>query len=126
MSTQETQQLSSTNSEDSTSINQPRIRQLNDEFRQTFIGGKVVMTHGVASLGETAVKEIMNKVANCSEFTEDNDPYEEHDFGIVIYEEQKLFWKIDYYDKSMKYGSPDPANPSVTTRVLTVMLASEY
>ena len=126
MSTQDTQQSISSTSDASTIINQSRIRQLNDAFRQTLIGGRIVLTHGVTALGEAAVNEIMKSVAIHSEFTEDNDPHGEHDFGAVIYNGQKLFWKIDYYDENINYGSPDPADPSVTTRVLTVMLASEY
>ena len=59
-------------------------------------------------------------------FTEDNDPYGEHDFGAVEVEGQRLFWKIDYYDRAMEYGSEDPADPKQTTRLLTIMLAEEY
>ena len=56
-----------------------------------------------------------------------NDPYNEHDFGAFSQEGVgKIFWKIDYYDAAMKYGSEDPADPTKTTRVLTIMLASEY
>lgn len=126
MSVQETQLLASPTTEDTTSTVKPTIRELNDIFRQTFIGGRIVVTHGVTFLGEAAVKEIMYKVVNCAEFTADNDPYEEHDFGVIMHDGQKLFWKIDYYDETMTYGSPDPADPTVTTRVLTVMLACEY
>ncbi len=126
MSTQETQLLTAPNTEDTISTVKPTIRQLNDVFRQTLIGGKVIVTRGVAIFGTTAVIEIMDKIANCAEFTADNDPYEEHDFGVIIHDGQKLFWKIDYYDETMTYGSPDPADPTVTTRVLTVMLACEY
>ncbi len=126
MPNQETQLLTSATREDTTNTHKPTISQINDQFRQTFIGGKVIVTRGVTSLGEAAVKEIMNKVANCAEFTADNDPYEERDFGVIFYNDHKLFWKIDYYDESMTYGSTDPSDPAVTTRVLTVMLACEY
>ncbi len=60
------------------------------------------------------------------EFTPDNDPYGEHDFGSVSVRGTKLFWKIDYYDLSLNFGSKDPADPAQTTRVLTIMLAEEY
>ncbi|MEQ8826157.1 MAG: DUF3768 domain-containing protein, partial [Parvibaculum sp.] len=60
------------------------------------------------------------------DFTPDNDPHGEHDFGSVRIDENAIFWKIDYYDRSMEAGSPDPADPEVTTRVLTIMLADEY
>jgi hypothetical protein len=56
----------------------------------------------------------------------DNDPYSEHDFGSFEIEGDKFFWKIDCYDKTLEFGSPDPTDPSVTTRLLTIMLASEY
>lgn len=59
-------------------------------------------------------------------FSPDNDPYGEHDFGAVEIAGQRVFCKIDYYDTALEYGSPDPSDPAVTTRVLTVMLASEY
>ncbi len=55
-------------------------------------------------------------------FTEDNDPYGEHDFGGVELEEQTVYWKIDYYDQSLEGLSPAPANPELTVRVLTIML----
>lgn len=62
-----------------------------------------------------------------SEFSEDNDPYGEHDFGAFDIEGAgKIFWKIDYYNRTMDGGSDDPDDPGKTTRVLTIMLASEY
>lgn len=50
----------------------------------------------------------------------------EHDFGILVVDDTKLFFKIDYYDRDLEHGSEDPANPEVTTRVLTVMLPDDY
>jgi Protein of unknown function (DUF3768) len=65
-------------------------------------------------------------VQSFKDFTEDNDPHGEHDFGSFEYAGERCFWKIDYYDKAMEYGSDDPADPAKTTRVLTIMLAEEY
>ena len=59
-------------------------------------------------------------------FTEDNDPYDEHDFGSINIAGETVFWKIDYYDLNLEYGADDPANPAKCRRILTVMLASEY
>jgi hypothetical protein len=61
-----------------------------------------------------------------AEFTDDNDPYGEHDFGSFGLCNRKFFWKIDYYDPQLEYGSEDPTDPQKTTRVLTLMLAEEY
>ena len=55
-----------------------------------------------------------------------DDPHEEHDFGAFEVDGNKIFFKIDYYDKTLTYYSPDPSDPSVTERVITIMLAEEY
>lgn len=65
-------------------------------------------------------------VETFDDFTEENDLYGEHDFGAFTSNGHKIFWKIDYYYQSMQWASPDPTDPSLTNRVLTIMLASEY
>ena len=107
--------------------NTNKIAELNDRFRTTGSGGRVLMTRGIADLDQPVQMVIMQKVREFSSFTEDNDPYGEHDFGSFEHEGVKIFWKIDYYDAhNSAMGSEDPADPEQTMRVLTVMLASEY
>jgi hypothetical protein len=103
-----------------------RIRELNDRFRRTGDGGRQLITSGIQQMGLVATLTIRQLVADYDAFCEDNDPYGEHDFGALTYHGDKIFWKIDYYDVTLTAGSPDPADPAVTTRVLTIMLASEY
>jgi hypothetical protein len=103
-----------------------RIRVLNDNFRTTFIGGRVVMSAGVADLTLGVRAQVMLKVQNFADFSENNDPYGEHDFGSFEVAGETFYWKIDYYDLRCEFGSEDPADPKKTTRVLTIMLASEY
>jgi hypothetical protein len=103
-----------------------RIRELNDAFRSTFSGGNVVMTAGVNELPDMVKAEALKRAATFDDFNEDNDPHGEHDFGSFELCGRKFFWKIDYFDRSMEYGSDDPSDPEKTTRVMTVMLASEY
>ncbi len=103
-----------------------RIRELNDTLRTTFIGGKVLMTHSIASLPAETKASILERVRTFDAFTKDNDPYGQHDFGSFETAGETILWKIDYYDEDCVYGSSDPADPSKTTRVLTIMFACEY
>ena len=102
------------------------IRELNDTFRRTFTGGTVVMTASIAARSPEAQALILQRVRTFDAFTGDNDPHGEHDFGSFKVGDETIFWKIDYYDPDCRYGSEDPADPSQTTHVLTIMLASEY
>ncbi|WP_352851766.1 DUF3768 domain-containing protein [Mesorhizobium sp. M0437] len=104
----------------------PEIRRLNDAFRRSFIGGHVVLTSGVAALSETERRALLRSVRAFEAFNSDNDPHAEHDFGAIDLEGAKFFWKIDYYGPDMQSGSPDPSNPEVTRRALTIMRAEEY
>lgn len=104
-----------------------KIRELNDAFRQQpLVLGKLMITATVAGMpngfGDKAVRAVQSFAA----FDEDNDPHGEHDFIAVEVDGEKVFAKIDYYDRSLEFGSPDPADPQLTTRVLTIMLAEDY
>lgn len=103
-----------------------KILTINDHFRRTGLGGQMYFTAGIESLGLQAIFEIRQEIALFNSFSEDNDPYGEHDFGSLNYAGHKIFWKIDYYGKTMDCGSSDPSNATHTTRVMTIMLAQEY
>jgi hypothetical protein len=103
-----------------------QIRVLNDDLRQHLPTGTAVMTPGVAALGQEAVDRIVKTIAVYDAFCHANDPHEEHDFGSFEAEGALIFFKIDYFDKSLTYHSPDPTDPNVTERVITIMLADEY
>lgn len=109
-----------------------QIRDLNDRFRKgdVNIPGQMVMTSGVQELAsidpEIRLGQIIQAVRSFDDFSEDNDPHHEHDFGAFEIFEEKLFWKIDYYASDLMHGSENPADITKTTRVLTIMLASEY
>jgi hypothetical protein len=107
-------------------INTERIRALNDAFRSTFLGGKVMLTCSVNVLPDEKKAALLAHVRAFSHFDADNDPHGEHDFLAVELEGEKYFAKIDYYDRTMEAGSEDPADPQRTTRVLTIMRADEY
>lgn len=103
------------------------ITELNDNARKALgVGCTLVQTSGINALDAETQSAIRERVERFSDFTADNDPYGEHDFGAFNYAGNRIFWKIDYYDRELKYGSTDPANPAITRRVLTIMLAEEY
>jgi hypothetical protein len=103
-----------------------KIRELNDRLRRTFAGGRVMMTAGIAALPELDLAAVLERVRSFAEFNPDNDPHGEHDLGRFELAGRAVIWKIDYFDARLEFGSEDPADPAQTTRVLTIMLASEY
>jgi len=106
--------------------NSGAIAKLNDHARQTFTGCRVLITKGISELDGPVIQQIVRAVQAFDQFTADNDPYQEHDFGRVTVADHTVFWKFDYYDLDLQMASPDPADTTVTARVLTIMLADEY
>ena len=99
-----------------------RIATLNDAARRNVMS--YMTSAGVISLEPSIVGDIYTAVYNYKRFTEDNDPYGEHDFGSFKIHGHKIFWKIDYYDQQLQHWC-DPLDPDCR-RVVTIMLAEEY
>ena len=102
------------------------IATLNNKFRKSLIGGEVLLSAGIAAMSSEDKANIVSLVQNFDNFTPDNDPYGEHDFGSFDYKGEKILWKIDYYDLNHKYMSENPANPDITNRILTIMTVFEW
>ena len=100
-----------------------KVKELNDAARHSFTGCRVI-TRGVAALD--CVDAVLTAVRCYTDFSVSNDPYGEHDFGSFTVAGERLFWKFDYYDSDMQMASLDPADDTITVRVLTIMLAEEY
>lgn len=119
-----------------------RIARLNDLARQAMgVACTAVATPGFRSLPSSEQSAIRELIETYDTFTPDNDPYGERDFGAIYLTRdgkwtaakptdgeplETVFWKIDAYDRNLRFGSEDPADPAVTRRLLTIMLASEY
>ena len=111
---------------DASSEKTARIRELNDQLRRQGIGGRVMITPGIQALGPDDVRHVLTAVARFDDFTEDNDPWGEHDCAVLTAAGRRIIFKHDYFDRELRWHSPDASDPAVTERVLTVMLAEEY
>lgn len=85
-----------------------------------------MITQGINAKGPDFVCRVLELVAAFDDFSKENDPYAEHDFGMVEIDGEKIFFKFDYYDPTLQWGSEDPADESKTCRVLTIMYSHEY
>jgi hypothetical protein len=104
-----------------------KIAELNDLARTAMgVACRLVQTAGVSALSAREQSAIREKVERFDDFTAGNNPHGERDFGAFEHAGERFFWKIDYYDRSLSFGSEDPSDPRQTVRVLTIMLASEY
>ena len=102
------------------------VWRLNDRLRQSHRGGRVMITRGVQALSPEFVAAALRAVAAFDSFDAENDPHGEHDFGALTVRGERLLWKVDAYDRTLTVASPNPTNPAVTVRVLTIMLVDEY
>lgn len=99
-----------------------KIRDLNDRLRTTGEGGRIVASRGVNALAPEILAQVLAAVRAFDGFTLSNDPWGEHDFGQVVVDGRIYVWKIDYYTLNLDWCSLDPADESITRRVMTLML----
>ena len=111
---------------DQCSIKTARIRELNDQLRCKGLGGRIVITRGIEALDPESIRGVLAAVASFDDFTEDNDPWGEHDCAVLTVDGRRIIFKHDYYDRDLRWHSPDASDPAVTERVLTIMLSEEY
>ena len=69
---------------------------------------------------------VIRRVATFSEFTADNDPHEEHDFGNFELAGRKFFSRSIILTRTWSSVRRTRPTPAKTTRALTIMLAEEY
>ena len=103
-----------------------RIRTLNDAFRRTFVGGTVVITAGVEALPSTNAARSSRRCAPSTPSPTTTIPTANTTSARSTRAASAASGRSTMYDRETEMGSPDPADPSVTTRVLTIMLADEY
>ena len=103
-----------------------KIRALNDDFRRTFRGGRVMITAGVNALTHTVQRAVFQKIQAFEAFDDERDPWDNHGFVSVEHDGQTFFAKIDYYNRDLSAHSKDATDPEKTCRVMTIMLAEEY
>lgn len=102
------------------------IRRLNDHCRTSFTGCAIVVTTAFQDLETDLKARVLQKVRTFRDFDDGNDPHHEHDMAFFDEGGERFFFKFDYYDKSMQFGSDDPSDQEKTRRVLTIGLASDY
>ena len=120
-----------------------RIARLNDLARSAMgVACTAVATVGFRSLPASDQSRVRELIETFDAFDEDNNPHGERDFGCVYQlgdgrwtterpqlredERERVFWKLDYFDRDLRFVSEDAADPARTRRVLTIMLSDEY
>jgi hypothetical protein len=95
-------------------------------FGEPYTPGRIFFTAGINALPPSTQIALWFAIRDFTDFTLENNPHGERDFGAVHLEGAgEVFWNY-YADETMTYGSEDPSDPARCFRVLTIMLASEY
>lgn len=106
------------------------IARLNDRCRQGFdrtaritVTRTCLATLSNGTLASEAVAQaLLLQELRRYRFAED---CPERDRGSFTIDNTEVYFRIDYHDATLEWGSEDPANASLTIRVLTLMLRED-
>ena len=82
-----------------------------------------MMTATVSALPDDVRARAIELTRTFDNFTPDNDPHNEHDFGSFEIDDQKFIFKHGLYEEPGVKGLDEAP---IVTRVLIIMLADEY
>ncbi|MCW1431999.1 DUF3768 domain-containing protein [Novosphingobium sp. JCM 18896] len=107
------------------------IARLNDRARQGLDRtARIVITANLLAQisdgtfpGDVVAQARVMKAARECTFTSSSP---ERDFSSFEIDGVQACLKIDYYDLCLEFGSDDPADASVTRRVITIMAREDY
>jgi hypothetical protein len=106
-------------------VSKELIAKKNDEIRSRLPHmegpGKLYLTPAVDGLSQERLLQLFEKIKHFKDFTPDNDPYGEHDAGVVFVEGDEYYWKFDYVN-----GDDMESYKEDGVRILTIMRLSEY
>ena len=108
----------------------------NDQFRRwhtigerkpgIYVPGRSVWTAAFDEAGGEFQRSALKAIGGIETFEPDSDPDGFHDFGAVEIDGRSVWFKIDAYDTAYRFGSENPANLSITCRVLTILFPSDW
>jgi len=97
--------------------------ELNDALRQTFTGGRVLISPGVHSLPSEYNAKVLERVRGFTAFNDENVPH--HDFGSFELAGVVYCFELECVSRA-RNGSNEPGDIGNATRVLTIMRSDEY
>ncbi|WP_299654270.1 DUF3768 domain-containing protein [uncultured Jannaschia sp.] len=115
-----------------------RIAEQNDAFRRHVclggpwpedmqpLAGRLDITDNVLVRGQLFTNTCLRTTGFHNSFPKDADPNGIHAFGVFRICDVEVWWKLDCYDQAYERGADDPADPSRTARVLTILLPLDW
>lgn len=103
-----------------------RVRELNDRLRTAGPERPVDLIVFAGALAREDIPVRVAALALVRRFDDFARAHDTHDYGEVVLRRRRVVFKIDYYNIDATEPSPDPSDPEVTRRVLTIAYANDY